>query len=73
MQKTEEIRFRVEPGRAEKLRQIKRHTGVCMSELMRRMIDGIEVAPTAMKVTVNLSRQAESDGIRQDSTVAFTV
>lgn len=69
MQKTEFMRFRVEPWHAEKMKQIKVQTGIGASELLRRMIEKIEIRPVDTKVV--LFQNANSDvNSRQGSHVA---
>ncbi len=62
------LQARIGDTHLKKLELIKAKTGLSISFLIRQMIDAAEVRPA--EVTVNLSTNANSDGIHQDSTVA---
>ena len=63
------LQARFDEDRLRKISRIQAETGLTVSQLFRRLIDAAEVKP--LEVSVNLSTNAKSDAIRQDSTVAF--
>ncbi len=65
------LQVRVSGKRLQKLEEIKQCAGLTTSKALRRLIDAAEFAPAS--IAVNLSTKAESNGIHQDSTVAFSI
>jgi antitoxin component of RelBE/YafQ-DinJ toxin-antitoxin module len=63
------LQARFDEDRLRKISRIQAETGMSISELFRRLVDAAEVKP--LEINVNLSTNAKSDAIRQDSTVAF--
>lgn len=65
MLKSKQVRFRVEPRHAEKLRIIKAQTGIAGAELFRRMLENVEVKQVQIDFNLSAGNGAGAVGARQ--------